>query len=240
MPFPSYNQSFLQDRAPPLNAFSLANPYDQPQYRAPSAAPSVPFLRQKPPSPQRQPGVPALVAPLPNLQTLAAAVSTIQQPNHDPNLKITWCRDVLFLVDRFQQIASTDAPVGPAYIADPQLARLAQIAVPLVLQLASTQPIPNPMPQYLAEAIYIRATFAASGSHPDLVPHNPRNAFRDFEQAAKGGHAAAWFKLGRDYENFEDLAHARQCFERGVKLGVESCTYVCLISLCFLLNPFPY
>src|SRR5439155_695899 len=55
---------------------------------------------------------------------------------------------------------------------------------------------------------------------------SPRTAFRDFEAAARGGYAPAWFKLGRDYENFGDFVHARECFERGVKLGVESCCYV--------------
>jgi TPR repeat protein len=209
-------------RQMPFPPYPLAADYPPPQYRAPSAVPST---YTRPISPPR-PSVPhSLTAPLPIISTLSAALPAIQNPTHDPNLKVTWCRDVLFLVNRHRQIASTDAPVGPAYISDPQLARLAQVAVPLILQIAAIQPVPNPMPPYLAEAIYFRATFAASGSHPELVPHNPRAAFRDFEQSARGGHAPAWFKLGRDYENFNDIAHARECFERGVKLAVESCTY---------------
>lgn len=130
------------------------------------------------------------------------------------------------LADRVQQNSSDDTPiVGPIVIQDPQLLRLVQIAVPLVLQIASAQH-PNPIPIFAAEAIYHRATFAASGAYPDHVPHNPRLAFRDFEQAARAGYAQAWFRLGRDYENFNDTAHARDCFERGVKLNVESCVYV--------------
>lgn len=130
------------------------------------------------------------------------------------------------LVDRAQQDPSSDTPpMGPAVIQDQQLLRLVQIAVPMVVQIASAQH-PNPMPVFAAEAIYLRATFAASGAYPDHVQHNPRVAFRDFEQAARAGYAQAWFRLGRDYENFNDTAHARDCFERGVKLNVESCVYV--------------
>jgi hypothetical protein len=84
------------------------------------------------------------------------------------------------------------------------------------------------MPIYIAEAIYLQATFAASGAYPDQVKQNPRMAFRGFEQAARGGYNAAWFRLGRDYENFNDAAHAKDCFERGVKFGVENCCYVSL------------
>ncbi|TCD60032.1 hypothetical protein EIP91_010853, partial [Steccherinum ochraceum] len=86
-------------------------------------------------------------------------------------------------------------------------------------------PVPSPMPLHVAEAIYLRATCAASGAYPQYIPHNPRTAFRDFELAAKSGYYAAWFKLGRDYENFGDSGHAKDCFERGVKYGVESCLY---------------
>lgn len=81
------------------------------------------------------------------------------------------------------------------------------------------------MPIYVAEAIFLQATFAASGAYPDQVKQNPRMAFRGFEQAARGGFAGAWFRLGRDYENFNDAAHAKDCFERGAKLGVENCCY---------------
>jgi TPR repeat protein len=93
------------------------------------------------------------------------------------------------------------------------------------VQIASAQH-PTPIPIFAAEAIYLRATFSASGAYPDHVPHNPRIAFRDFEQAARAGYAQAWFRLGRDYENFNDALHARDCFERGLKLNVESCVYV--------------
>jgi hypothetical protein len=125
--------------------------------------------------------------------------------------------------------------LGPATIQDPQLLRLVQTAVPLVLQIASAQ-YPASFPVFAAEAIYLRATFSASGAYPDHVQHNPRVAFRDFEQAARAGYAQAWFRLGRDYENFNDAAHARDCFERGVKLNVESCVYLVLFSLLAIIS----
>lgn len=183
------------------------------------ASPAVPS------PPQQGNGVPSLTAPLPTIQLLTNALPTVQNPNHDPAKKINWARDVLLLVDRAQQNASSDTPVvGPVMINDPQLHRLVQVALPMILQMASIQ-APNPPPMYVAEALYLRGTFAASGAYPEHIPHNPRLAFRDFEAAARYGYSQAWFRLGRDYENFNDVAHARECFERGAKRNVESCIY---------------
>lgn len=233
---------------PPSNSYSSPPPLVQPNYAAapsdslsstmanlsfssPQHHPRAPSVTStfgpppKAPSPPRSTAaLPSLTATLPTLPTLTTALPSIQQPTHDPALKIAWCRDVLFLVDRLQQTSATDTPVGPAHISDPQLARLVQIAVPIVLDIASNPP--TPMPPHVAEAVYLRATFAASGAYPDHVRQNPRSAFRDFESAARAGYVSAWFRLGRDYENFNDVSHAKDCFERGVKLGVESCAYV--------------
>lgn len=183
-------------------------------------------FQSSPPSP---PSPPSLTAPLPLIAQLQSASTTIQSPSHDPVLKVAWCRDVFFLIERAQRnpVPGADPPVGPITIKDPLLSRLAQIAVPLVLQLSqSHNPAQGKIPPYIAEAISIRATLAATGAFPDFVRHNPRSAFRDFETAARGGFPAAWFRLGRDYENFNDHVHARDCFERGVRLNVESCLYV--------------
>ncbi|TFK63725.1 HCP-like protein [Pluteus cervinus] len=166
----------------------------------------------------------SLTAPMPTLSQLTQAAPTIQTPSHDPALKMTWCRDVFFLIERsIGANTSNDPPVGPISIPDPQLARLAQIAVPIVLQLSNVQQ--TPLPPWAAEAIYYRATFSASGAYPEHILHNPRLAFKDFEVSARGGYVQGWFRLGRDYENFNDASHARDCFERGVKLGSESCCY---------------
>ncbi|KAI0716270.1 hypothetical protein C8Q76DRAFT_692038 [Earliella scabrosa] len=175
-------------------------------------------------------GPPSLTAPLPTLAILSVQQSAVQPPNADPARRIAWCRDVLSLVDRAQQLhsrtspTSTDPAVGPAQIDDPELQKLVNVAIPIILQISSQLP-PGPIPPYAAEAIYMRATCASTGIYPQFIPHDPRNAFRDFERAAKSGYHAAWFKLGREYENFGDVQHARDCFERGLKHGVESCFY---------------
>lgn len=177
--------------------------------------------------------------PLPTIPALTKALPTIQRPDRDPTQAVPWARDVLSLVERAHQlhsssanapnVNSTDVPVGPVRIGDPQLQRLVDVALPIILEISSPQPAPSPMPPHVAEALYLRATCEASGAYPQFIPHNPRTAFRDFEQAAKNGFYAAWFKLGRDYENFGDSGHAKDCFERGVKYGVESCLYVSLL-----------
>ena len=165
----------------------------------------------------------------------------ILNPSHDPSLRIAWCRDVFFLIERTHQTGYpyTDPPIGPIILstATPEgsiLKSLADSAVPLVLQIAASLPVPPSnasatpkLPLYVAEAIAFRAFLQSTGAFPSFVPHNPRAAFRDYETAGRNGFASAWFRLGRDYENFNDHQHAKDCFERGVRLGVESCLYVC-------------
>ncbi|KZT00733.1 uncharacterized protein LAESUDRAFT_731966 [Laetiporus sulphureus 93-53] len=173
---------------------------------------------------------PSLTAPLPTIPSLLAHLPAIQQPSYDPAAKVAWCRDVLALVDRAQQLiqsdyteAAIDPPIGPARIDDPELQRLVDVAVPLIIQLSSVQQ-PTKQP-YVAEALYLLAQCESTGAYPQYIQRDPRMSFRHCEQAAKSGYHPAWFRLGRDYENFKDNEHARQCFERGVKRGVESCIY---------------
>ncbi|PFH49403.1 hypothetical protein AMATHDRAFT_147690 [Amanita thiersii Skay4041] len=192
----------------------------------PHRSPSVHSTYGPPPKVPSPPTseMPNLTAPIPTIPALQAAVQAVQQPNYDPSSKVAWARDVMFLVNRSQQNTSTDPLVGPVTITDPQLLRLALVAIPLILDIASRSQ-QTPIPPFVAEATYLRATLASSGAFPDIVRQNLRAAFRDFETAARAGFAAAWFRLGRDYESFNDFAHAKECFERGVKLGVESCCY---------------
>ncbi|KAF8319199.1 hypothetical protein F5887DRAFT_905608 [Amanita rubescens] len=185
--------------------------------------PSIQSTYGPPPkAPSPPPDSPSLTAQIPTIATLQAVALSVQQPNYDQLSKVAWSRDVIFLVNRSQQNSSTD-PTTP--IADPNLIRLAHVAIPIILDIASRTQQHQPCPPHVAEAIYIRATLAASGTFPDLLRQNLRSAFRDFETAARSGYASAWFRLGRDYESFNDFARAKDCFERGVKLGVESCCY---------------
>ncbi|RXW14000.1 hypothetical protein EST38_g11849, partial [Candolleomyces aberdarensis] len=191
----------------------------------------------------------SLTAALPSIPTLLQALPSITSPSHDPNLKIAWARDVFFLADRAHHLhLQLTTPVGQAVpsVSDPiigpmplsaldaSIVQLATAAVPLVLSLGAAFPAGQPYQQTLgtgtmepwqAEAVYLRAVMASTGAHPQHVPFSPKVAFRDFETSARGGYAGAWFRLGRDYETFGDFKHARECFERGAKLGVESCLY---------------
>ncbi|KAI6043888.1 HCP-like protein [Pisolithus marmoratus] len=225
LPPPSRQSYHCSSPNPARATMAYQQPSQQPHVH-PRASSIPSYVPPKAPSPPRQAnGSPALTAPLPSIQSLTIALPTVQQPTHDPVHKMNWARDVLLLVDRAQQNPSGDTPVvGPVMINDPQLQRLVQVAVPTILQLASVQ-THTPPPAYVAEALFFRASFAASGAFPEHVQHNPRLAFRDFEAAARFGYAQAWFRLGRDYESFNDIQHARECFERGAKRNVESCIY---------------
>jgi hypothetical protein len=173
---------------------------------------------------------PSLTAPLPTISSLIAALPSVQTPNNNPTSKIAWSRDVIGLVDRLyvtpNQPGSADPPPGPIHVADQELNRLVEIAVPLILQFANPNPVPQQLPLHVAEAIYLRAKFEATGAYPQFIPQNPRTAFRDYERAARAGFAAAWFKLGRDYENFGDSQHAKDCYERGIRNNNENSLYV--------------
>ncbi|KAG6900942.1 hypothetical protein C0993_004379 [Termitomyces sp. T159_Od127] len=212
------NQQFS---SPVLQPALLFDPNQTSSYNFPPEPIQQP-IQQSPPQPIAP--VPSLTVSMPTVATLQLSIPAIQNPNYDHALKVAWARDVLNLVDRTNNpSASTDPPVGPAIIHDPILLRLVQLAVPTVLQIAASSA--QPIPPHVAEAIYLRATLAASGAFPEHVQKNLRVAFRDFEAAARAGYAAAWFRIGRDYENVNDATRARDCFERGVKLGVESCAY---------------
>ncbi|KAG7089868.1 hypothetical protein E1B28_011510 [Marasmius oreades] len=240
-PQPGYHSGPPQP--PPLNHTSSAPALHQDAYNsAPSLAQSMSSLSlgnigsNSPP-----PGAStSLTADLPLIPTLLSILPTIRSA--PPTTQIQWCRDVLLLVDKAAATSaalastypnsasssSTDPPSGPVVLDDQQLAQLAQIAVPLALQIAGQAPTSgsmNGIQAYVAEALYHRACLTASGAFPEHVKQNPRQAFRDFEGAARGGYARAWFRIGRDYEAFGDVVHAKECFERGAKNGVAACMY---------------
>lgn len=203
------------------------------QYTSPGAAPPVATTGPSGTAP------PSLTAPLPTVAGLTTLVPSVRQAGYDPVQKVAWCRDVLSLVNRAEglqvtganpvNVVSTDVAVGPVRIGDPQLQRLIDVAIPLVIEISSPNPMPRPTPAHISEAVYLRATCEASGAFPQFIKRDPRTAFRDFEFAARHGYPAAWFRIGRDYENFGDVPHAKDAFERGVKVGDERCLYVSLI-----------
>jgi TPR repeat protein len=204
-----------------LTFSSTPQPHQQPHRTATQYSTYGPPPKSPSPPANPQGGAPSLTAQLPTVASLYAALSTADRPNSDPAVKVAWARDVLGLVERAQP---PDRQPGPARLEDAELARLTtQHAIPMLMSFcANAQP---PYPKHVAEALYWRACLSNSGEFPDLVPQNPRTAFRDFEAAARAGHFQAWFRLGRDYETVGDAVHARDCFERGVKYQVESCLY---------------
>ena len=234
MPLPQ-NGHYNPDVLPAQFAnMSFQEPPSQQAYHPPRSTSVYSTYGPPVPAPQQPVNTSApasLTAPLPTIPGLISQLPSIEQPGFDPAAKVAWCRDVLSLVTRAQQLtnpdyttAGGDPPDGPAKIDDPELQRLVDIAVPLIVQIGHDTSTPKPL--YVAEALYLLATLESSGAFPQYVQQDPRTSFRHCEQAAKAGFHAAWFRLGRDYENFKDIEHARQCFERGVKRGVESCIYV--------------
>ena len=183
--------------------------------------------------------LPSLTAPLPTVSQLTTALAAVQTRGADPTKVVAWCRDVISLLNRAEtlnvpisnrtSISSADALTGPLRIEDPQLIPLVNAMTALILEVSNPQPMPKPAPLYVAEAVYLRAQCEATGAFASANPpikKDPRTAFRDFEFAGRNGFAAAWFKIGRDYENFGDIPHAKDAFERGVKAGDERCLYV--------------
>ena len=83
---------------------------------------------------------------------------------HNPALEITWYRHICFFIDHLQQASAAL-----------QLLLLTQLAVPSVPQVSSTAAADKPTAAAVhcgGEAIYLRATFAASRAHPELVKQN--------------------------------------------------------------------
>ncbi|KDQ53401.1 hypothetical protein JAAARDRAFT_197550 [Jaapia argillacea MUCL 33604] len=174
----------------------------------PRSATSIPTYRPA----ARPQGAPSLTAPLPTVPLLASSFSTLQG-GQDVAAMVTWCRDVLSIVDHSQLSTLTDPTQGAVQITDPDLQRLIDITVPLLLQIASPAQMLAPTPRYIAEAIYLKATIASSGVCPQYLPRNPRSAFKDFVKSARKGYSAAYFNMGRDYEDFNKVALATDCYD---------------------------
>ncbi|KAJ3721394.1 HCP-like protein [Lentinula guzmanii] len=225
LPYPNPNPNSNLGYNPPESYYS---PVHQ-AHRAVSPSPTI-SQHITHPTNTHEPTSTSLTAPLPTIPALQSAMSTIQLPKHDPALKVAWARDVMFLVERAHAMATNspmgDPPNGPVEIHDGALLKLAQVAVPMILDIASTfSTTTTPTAPHVSEALFHRASLLASGSFPEFAQRNPRQAFRDYESAARAGYGQAWFRIGRDYESFGDLVHAKECFQRGVRLGVGACLY---------------
>ncbi|TFY67033.1 hypothetical protein EVJ58_g1891 [Rhodofomes roseus] len=176
-----------------------------------------------------------LVTRLPTVATLSVQLNAVQEPSYDPAGQVAWCHEVLDLVQRTQRLQASTSSVNPgrppsgtpARIAEPDLQRLIDVAVPMLLKLAGRKKATqNFVPGYISEAIYLCSTCEASGAFPQHVAHNPKHAFTQCEQAAKVGYHPAWLDLARDFEKFGDAVHARECYEHGAAHAVPGCLFL--------------
>ncbi|KAL5526204.1 hypothetical protein ACEPAG_7543 [Sanghuangporus baumii] len=222
---------------------------DPPAHSIGNACGVTGYIRSPPPSVVVSPQARLhLAAPLPSIETLQNALSSIQAPTAADSSRVAWIRDVLLLVKRASSAAeekrascsavplvSNTLPSGPVRISDPVLRSLAESAVALLISIMPGLPDrKRELTPPSAEALFIRATITASGAFPDFIAANARNAFREFERSARAGFPHSWFRLGRDYESVGDIVHARQCFEKGESERDTGCIY--RIGMAYLLG----
>lgn len=140
--------------------------------------------------------------------------------------QLAWAEDCLRLVDKHTHpgVAPTEylSPTAPPGVQLPSdLKALLLVATPVIISLTT-----HPATEIAATATFLRGKLLASGACAELLTRDQRQAFRDFEVAAKGGEHRAWYRLGRDYEGVGDLGRARECFEKGRSKGDCESTYV--------------
>ncbi|EPT01959.1 hypothetical protein FOMPIDRAFT_1160806 [Fomitopsis schrenkii] len=174
------------------------------------------------------PSIAYLVARLPTVATLSVQLNVVQDPSYDPAGQVAWCHEVLDLVERTVRLYPSGKPPSgtPACIADPELQRLVDTAIPMLLKLGGRKKSSqNFVPGYVAEAIYLCSTCEASGAFPQYISHNPKHAFSQCDQAARAGYHPAWLDLARDFEKFGDVQHALDCLEYGAQHSVPGCLF---------------
>ncbi|WVQ98542.1 hypothetical protein IAU59_005668 [Kwoniella sp. CBS 9459] len=164
---------------------------------------------------------------LPTVEGLQAASSTLDSAEDWD--QVSWAQDILRVVDR--QVNPSGGGGSPTDFTHPDspalnlqlpsaLKGLLEMAVPIIIVVST-----SPNTRAAALACYLKAKLQASGLCDDMLPKNQRQAFKDFEAAARGGEVRGWFRLGRDYEGVNDLQRAKDCYERGIKRGDCECTY---------------
>ena len=168
-----------------------------------------------PPSTAALPTTDGLALTLPSLDTR----SDIEQ--------VLWAQDVIRVLERHLDPAGTTIGMPALEVPTPatgipsRLVTLIDRAAPIIISNTSHK---NSHISSLAS--YLRGKLLASGSCEDYLPRDPRQAFKDFEMAARGGEVRAWYRLGRDYETVGDMGRAKDCFQRGQEKGDCEATYV--------------
>ncbi|KAK8869999.1 hypothetical protein IAR55_000569 [Kwoniella newhampshirensis] len=168
---------------------------------------------------------PPRTLPLPSVDSLSQSAASLDTASDTD--QIAWAQNVIRLVDWYinpsggpTDFTHPDVQSPTTHRLSLQLRNLLESAVPIIIVVSTSQNT-----RAAALASYLKGRLQATGLCPDLLPKNNRQAFKDFESAARGGESRGWFRLGRDYEGVNDLGRARDCYERGVKRGDCECTY---------------
>lgn len=168
---------------------------------------------------------PPLVAHMPSVESLRAALPSLDgRADLD---RLHFSQDVIRVLDKhlYPNGSPTDflsPETTPSAARLPtDLDNLLNTAIPIIISFTTHHSV-----QISSLASYLRGKLLASGACPDFLPKDQRQAFKDFEVAARSGEARGWFRLGRDYEGVGDLGRARECFERGRSRGDCESTYV--------------
>lgn len=143
---------------------------------------------------------------------------------------MTWAKNVMKFVERFQASATPSSSGETSKITDPVLVKWTDESLRIILQFAEPQATPSGP---VAEALYLRGELSNSGKFPSYRVKDLSSAFRDFEAAANAGFDPAWAKIALAYENFgetnnskQDFDRAKKAYEEGLMRNEVTCTYV--------------
>jgi TPR repeat protein len=175
---------------------------------------------------------PGIAISLPTAVTLSNAMGSLE--HFTDRDKLHWAQDVVRLLDRTVNMYKPDPklPLQPPH----QIVNLYPLitsAVTIVISMLEC-----PVPSLSAAAYYLRANLLSTGNVPNELQlgmsKDARQAFKDFEKAARGGETRGWFRLARDYESCGELERAKSCYEKGSSKGDGECIYVSSILSSFL------
>ncbi|ORX39669.1 hypothetical protein BD324DRAFT_226097 [Kockovaella imperatae] len=163
---------------------------------------------------------PPITHPFPTLESLKASSGNLEHQSDAE--KIAWAQDVYRVVERQTRPVhlSTSSETPKPRKVSGSLTVLLNLALPIIISSTS-----HSDREISALASYLKGIFSSTGLCPDYLPRDPRQAFKEFESAARGGETRGWFMLGRDYESVGDEGRARDCLDRGVKKGDTECNY---------------
>lgn len=168
---------------------------------------------------------PPITYPLPTLDGLSATLHLLHTlPDSE---QLAWAQDVLRLLERYMYPSGqptdfcADSPPPSTANVPKGVMDLLESAIPIIISYTT-----HANTALSALACYLKAKLLSTGCAPEFLPRDPRQAFKDFEGAARNGEVRGWFRLGRDYECVGDLVRAKDCFDRGMKKNDCECTYV--------------